>query len=446
MTGTINPMLHPFRTLLLFVGLLWASATGASAFTIQEVTSPGGIKAWLVEEHAIPLLAMNYSFRSGTANDPAGKEGVTNFLTGMLDEGAGDMLSAEFQKKRDELAFRMSFSAGGDFFEGGFQTLTKNRDASAELLRLAVTAPRFDAEPLERVRQQFVLNAKEKEQDPQSIAWQAWMEDILPGDPYSRRDGGTVETVSAITADDLRTAHRRIFNRDTLQVAVVGDITAKELGPLLDKIFGGLPEKAPDQPKLSEAKPVTGPRLQVIDRNMPQSVIVFGTEGIKRDDPDFIPAFVMSEILGSGGLTSLLSEEVREKRGLTYGIGYGLSPSERVGLYAGSLQTKNESAGEALDATRQVLKAYAENGPTQRQLDEVKTFLTGSYALRFSSNSAIASQLLGIQQQDLGIDYIQKRNALVEAVTLDQVKAQARRLLHPDKLIVTVVGKPQGIK
>lgn len=436
----------PFRTLLLCLGLIWACTANAHAFTIQEVTSPGGIKAWLVEEHAIPLMAMNYSFKGGTELDPPGKEGVSEFLTGMMDEGAGDMLSAEFQKKRDALAFRMSFDAGSDFFEGSFETLTKNRDASADLLKLAITSPRFDTEPLERVRKQFLLNVSEKEQDPQSIAWQAWMQGILPGDPYSRRDEGTQASIAAITADDLHAAHRRIFSRDALQVAVVGDISAKELGPLLDKVFGDLPAKGPEPAKLPPATPAMGPKLQVIDRHMPQSVIVFGTEAIERDDPDFIPAYVMSEILGSGSLTSLLSEEIREKRGLTYGVSYSLNPMNRVGLYAGVLQTKNATAGEALDVARDVIRKYAEQGPTQQELDDAKTFLTGSYALRFSSNAAIASQLLGQQQQNLGIDYVQKRNALVNAVTLDQVKAQAKRLLHPDRLIVAVVGKPEGIK
>ena len=434
------------RSLVVVTGLFVASAASANAFTIQEVTSPGGIKAWLVEEHAIPLMAMNYSFKGGTELDPAGKEGVSTFLTGMMDEGAGDMLSAEFQKKRDELAFRMNFDAGSDFFEGGFQTLTRNRDASADLVKLAITSPRFDAEPLDRVRQQFLVNVKDKEQDPQSLGWQAWMQEILPGDPYSRPDDGTEATINGITADDLKAAHRRIFTRDGLQVAVVGDITAHELGALLDKLFGGLPAASPEQARLPEPKPAMGPKLKIIDRDMPQSVIAFGTEGIKRDDPDFIPAFVMAEILGSGGLSSRLSEEIREKRGLTYGVGFGLNPMGRIGLYTGSLQTKNESAGEALDAAREVIKKYADEGPTQQDLDEAKTFLTGSYALRFSSNSAIANQLLGIQQQNLGIDYVQKRNALVNAVTLDQVKAQAKRLLHPDRLIVTVVGRPQGIK
>ena len=435
-----------FRRLLLVCWLLPAFAAAANAFTIQEVTSPGGIKAWLVEEKAIPLMAVTYSFRGGTAEDPPGKEGVTEFLTGMMDEGAGDVLAQDFQAKRDALAFRMSFSADTDFFEGRFQTLTRNRAASVALLKLAISAPRFDTEPLERVRQQFLLNLRDKGQDPQDIAWQDWMETILPGDPYSRPAEGTEASLTAITADDLRAAHRRIFNRDTLQVAVVGDITAAELAPLLDEMFGSLPEKAPDRVTLPPAKPVNGPKLKVIDRDMTQSVIVFGHEGILRSDPDFIPAFVMSEILGSGGLTSLLSEEIREKRGLTYGVSFGLAPMQRVGLYAGMLQTKNSSAGEALDAARKVLARFAETGPTQAQLDEAKTFLTGSYALRFSSKSAIANQLLGLQQEHLGIDYVEKRNDMVEAVTLDQVKDQARRLLHPDRLIVTVVGKPEGLK
>jgi zinc protease len=438
-------MMHVVRTVVLATGLIWAFAAAAQAFTIQEVKSPGGITAWLVEEKAVPLMAMNFSFRSGTAHDPEGKEGAAEFLTGMMDEGAGDMLSQEFQRKREELSFRMSFSADTDFFEGSFQTLTRNREESVDLLRLAITSPRFDAAPLERVRQQFVLGVKQKEQDPQSIAWRAWMQSVMPDDPYARPGEGTEASMGAMTADDLRAAHRRIFNRDTLQVAVVGDISAAELGPLLDQIFGDLPASAP-RAELPPARITAGPKQQVIDRDMPQSVIVFGHEGILRDDPDFMPAFVMSEILGGGGLTSRLASEVREKRGLTYGVGFGLSPMERAGLYAGMLQTRNESAKEALAVIREVLAKMAAEGPTEAELAEAKTYLTGSYALRFSSNAAIARQLLGLQQQDLGIDYVDRRNALVEAVTLDQVKAQAKRLLHPDRFIVTIVGRPEGVE
>jgi zinc protease len=430
---------------VLFAVLAFVWASAAQAFTIQEVTSPGGIKAWLVEEKAVPLIAMNFSFKGGSAQEPADKDGVSEFLTGMMDEGAGDILSQDFQRQRDELAFKMGFNSGRDFFEGSFQTLSRNRDASFELLRLAITSPRFDAEPMERVRQQFLLNVRDKLQDPQDIAWNAWMNEAMPGDPYARRDEGTEASISTMTPDDLRAAHKRIFNRATLQVAVVGDISAVELGPLLDKVFSGLPQDSVGSP-LPAASLQSGPKLKVIDLGIPQSVIVFGTEGLLRNDPDFIPAYVMSEILGGGGFNSRLTDEVREKRGLTYGVGYGLSPMERAGLYVGVLQTANANAGQALDVVRDVLARMAAEGPTQQELDEAKTYLTGSYALRFSSNSAIADQLLGLQQQNLGIDYVKTRNSLVEAVTLDQVKAQARRLLHPDRLIVTVVGKPEGLK
>ncbi len=426
------------------VALLVLSAALAQAFTIQEVKSPGGITAWLVSEKAIPLIAMNFSFKDGTAYDPPGKDGLSTFLTGMLDEGAGDMLSRDFQQKRDALAFRLSFSAGKEHFEGGFQTLSRNREESFELLRLAITSPRFDPEPLERVRQQFLLNVRDKAKDPQNIAFAMFMDLALPGDVYAREDDGTEASISGTTADDLRATHKRIFARDTLQVAVVGDIDATELGPLLDKIFGGLPASS-ERPALAPVDVKQGSAILMTDRDMPQSVIVFGHEGPTRDDPDFIPAYLMSEILGGGGFSSRLTNEIREKRGLTYGVGMGLSPMERAGLYVGFMQTKNESAGDALKLIREVLSAMAEQGPTQAELDEAKTFLTGSYALRFSSNGAIANQLLGLQQQELGLGYVNRRNSLVEAVTLEQVKAQAKRLLHPDRLIVSVVGKPQGL-
>lgn len=436
-------MISTLRLLAAVIILCFSSINGYS-FNIQEVTSPGGIKAWLVEEKAVPLIAMNFSFRSGSTRDPVDRQGLSEFLTGMLDEGAGDLTSKEFQQRRDGLAFRMSFSSGRDLFQGSFQTLSRNREASFELLRVAITKPRFDAEPLERVRQQFLLSVREKKENPQDQAFTTWIELALPGDVYRRDDSGTEQSMSSITANDLRSVHERVFDRNTLQVAVVGDIDATELGPLLDEVFGDLPAKTMPT-ELPPANITKGAALKVITREMPQSVIIFGHEGLKRNDPDFIPAYIMSEILGGGGFNSRLTDEIREKRGLTYGVGFGLSPLERVGLYVGSLQTSNQKAGEALALVRQVIAQMAEQGPTQLELDEAKTFLTGSYALRFSSNTEIADQLLGIQQQGLPIDYVERRNSMIEAVTLNDVKLQARRLLHPDRLIVSVVGKPEGI-
>lgn len=431
---------------ILFAGFALAISFGyANAIEIKEVTSPGGIKAWLVESKSIPLIAMDFSFEGGSTSDPVGKEGTAHFITGMMDEGAGDLDSAAFQALRDELAVRISFDSGMDRFEGSLQTLSKNRVQAFGLLKKVLTAPHFEKTAMERVRQQFLLSARNDEQEPETIASRAWMKLAFGDQLYARQSNGTPASIAAITPEDLRAMHKLLFTRKSLKVAVVGDIDAATLGPALDEIFGGLPDT--DPPKaVSSVTVAKGPVVNVIDRDIPQSIIIFGTEGILREDPDFIPAFVMSQVLGGSGYASRLMKEVREKRGLTYGVGFGLSPMEHAGLYVGSLGTRNEKAGEALAIVKETLKKLADEGPTQAELDDVKTFLTGSYALRFDTNDKIAGQLLGIQEEDLGIDYINKRNAMVEAITLEQVKAQAKRLLDSERLIVTVVGKPEGLK
>lgn len=424
---------------------LAVSFSAAYAIDIKEVTSPGGIKAWLVENKDIPLIAMNFSFEGGSTSDPAGKEGTAHFMTGMMDEGAGDLDSAAFQALRDELAVRISFDSGMDQFEGSLQTLSKNRALAFDLLKKVLTAPHFETAAVERVRQQFIVSASNDEQEPESIASRAWMELAFGDQLYARQSKGTPASLAAITADDLRAMHKLLFSRKGLKIAVVGDIDAPALALALDEIFGGLPDTEPPR-AVTSIKVTKGPVVKVIDRDIPQSIIIFGHEGILRNDPDFIPAFAMSQVLGGSGYASRLMTEVREKRGLTYGIGFGLSPMDHAGLNVGSLGTRNEKAGEALAIVKETLKKMADEGPTQAELDDMKTFLTGSYALRFDTNEKIAGQLLGIQQENLGIDYINKRNSLIDAITLEQVKAQAKRLIDSEHLIVTVVGKPEGLK
>jgi zinc protease len=436
--------MRPLRPFLAVFVLLVFSVLPAGAIAIKEVKSKAGITAWLVEDHTNPLIAMQFSFAGGAANDPGGKEGTAYFVTGMLDEGAGDLDSAAFQARRDELNMKMSFDANLDTFEGSFQTLTDKRDDSFALLKLALTKPRFDKEPLDRVRDQLMVNARQNEEDPEKISSRAWMVKAFDGHPYSRESEGTVKSLATITGDDLRAMHKQLFSRKGLKVAVVGDIDEATLGRLLDETFGDLPDTAPPPPA-PMIHVADKPESQTIARDIPQSIITFGHDGILRSDPDFIPAYVASFVLGGGGFGSRLTEEVREKRGLTYGVSIGLYPYDNAGLVFGQLGTRNEKAGEALAVVKETMKKFAEEGPTPAELAETKTYLTGSYALRFDSNAKIANQLLAIQQDNLGIDYVNRRNGLIEAVTLEQVKAQAKRISQPDRLIVTVVGKPEGI-
>ena len=435
----------PALRLVAFALILIVWIVPAQAIDIKEVKSKGGITAWLVQDSTNPLIAMQFSFAGGATNDPPGKEGTAHFLTGMMDEGAGDLDSEAFQLRRDELAMKMSFDSSFDNFSGTFQTLTDKRDESFALLKLALTSPRFDQAPFERMRDQFIVRARQGEEDPDQIASDTWMKRNFAGHPYGRPSEGTPASLTTITPDDLRAIHKTLFSRRGLKIAVVGDIDEQTLAPLLDETFGALPDTEPPAPpplvQLNGKASTT-----VIDRDIPQSVIVFGHEGILRNDPDFIPAFVTSFILGGGGFGSRLMEEVREKRGLTYGVSAYLYPFDRAGLVWGALSTRNEKAAEAITVIKDTMKRFAEEGPTAQELADVKTYLTGSYALRFDSNAKIAQQLLGLQEQNLGIDYVNKRNGLIEAVTLEQAKAQAKRLTRPDDLIVTIVGRPEGIK
>lgn len=417
----------------------------AAAMNIQTIKSPGGIEAWLVEEHSVPLMALRFAFEGGNSQDAAGKEGVANFLTAMMDEGAGDLHSAEFQEKVEELAMRMSFEDSKDTLYGSFETLTINRAKAIELLKLAITKPRFDGDAVDRIRQQLLANLIYSDKDPDKVAAKEWFATAFQGHPYGRPANGTKETVAMISHDDLANYHKRNFAKSNLKVVAVGDIDAATLGKLLDDVFGGLPDKA-DLVPVAKTEPVNAGKQQIIEMNVPQSVAVFGLGAMARKDPDFMTAFVINHILGGGGFSAKLMEEVREKRGLAYSVYSYIQPFQHASILSGSVATKNESMAESLDIIRAELKKMAGNGPTAEDLDSAKKYLTGSYALRFDTNAKIAAQLLGLMQEGFGTDYVDNRNKLVDAVTLDDVKRVSKRLLDNDGLIVTIVGKPAKMK
>lgn len=415
-----------------------------TSMKIQDIKSPGGISAWLVEEHSVPLLALRFVFDGGNSQDPAGREGLANFLTAMMDEGAGDLTAAQFQERMEELAVRMSFEDARDAFYGNFETLTANRGPALEMLRLALNKPRFDTDAVERIRKQLLANIAYAAKNPQQVAGTSWSEMAFAGHPYGRPASGTPQSVGAITGADLESFRKRTFARDTLRVVAVGDIDATALGLLLDQVFGDIAAKAELTP-VAQAVPKSAEKLKVVDMDVPQSVVQFGLNGLPRKDPDFMAAFVMNHILGGGGFSSRLTEQVREKRGLAYSVYSYLQPFKNAALFAGGVATKNESVKESIDVIRAELVRMAKEGPTETELAGAKSNLTGSFALRFDTNSKIANQLLWMLHEDMGIEYARKRNTLVDAVTMDDVKRAAARILKDEDLLITVVGKPKGL-
>ena len=426
---------------LIGASLLVAMAAPAAATKIERVTSPGGIEVWLVQETSVPLIAMDFAFRGGAGQDPADKAGLASFVAGMIDEGAGDLDSKTFHERLESKAIELSFTANRDHFTGSLRTLTENKDAAFEMMRLALNAPRLDAADLERIRSETLGILRRESTNPDNMASLRWWETAFAGHPYGRPVRGTLDSVSTITAQDMRAYMKDVFARDTLKVGIVGNIDGATAGALVDKVFGALPAKAALR-KVAPADPQGLGRVIAIDFDVQQSVVMMGGVGIPRKDPDFMAAFLVNHILGGGAFSSRLYREVREVRGLAYSIYSTLVPLDSAALFMTATATRGESAKQTLDVVAKEIRRLAESGPTQEELAKAKSYQKGSFALRFDTSTKIAAQLVQIQIDDLGIDYIDKRNDLVEAVTLADVQRVAKRLLDGG-MLVTMVGRPQ---
>ncbi len=440
----MNPILRPvalFSGIVAFAGGLLAAPV-AEAVTIQEVTSPGGIHALLVEDYTNPLIAMRFAFKgAGSTGDDPDREGTANLLSGLLDEGAGDIRSQDFQRKLDELGVSLSFDAGLDNFSGNFRTIVDTQDEAFDLLRLSLNEPRFDEEPVERIRGQILAGIRGDENDPGTLAGRAFRTAVFPNHPYSRPVEGTLQSVPTITVADLDRFRRTSFSRGNLVVGVVGAISAQALAARLDEVFGPL-AATPKLRPVPEIAPATG-QVVAVPLDLPQTRIQFVLPGVKRDDPDFFAAYLMNHVLGGGTFTSRLYQEIREKRGLAYGANSSLANYEHAALLTGSTATRSDKASESVALVRQELKRMAEEGPTEEELNSAKAFVKGSYAVQnLSSSLAIASTLVGIQLDNLGTDYIDRRQALIDAVTIDDARRIARKLLSVDPTVITV--GPEG--
>jgi zinc protease len=421
-----------------------AVSSSHSAVNVDVVVSPRGLKFWLVPSHAVPVVSLEFAMRGGSAQDPAEKAGLGALMSGLLDEGADDLDSQAFHRAVDEIAVEMSFHCDRDHWSGRMRTLTKNLDRAAELLRLAVNAPRFDQEPFDRVREHMNARLRHDANDPATLASRNWRAKSFPDHPYGQPAEGTLETLARIERADLVKAANRGISRDQLLIAVVGAIEEKEAAALVDRAFADLPAKGDLKPVPAAAFAGLG-AIDRIDLDVPQSTIRFGRPALKRDDPDFIPSVVAAHVLGgSGSMTSRLFREVREKRGLAYTV-FGTFYSLDQGAYFyGGTTTKNERARESFDVASAEIRDVALNGIKEEELEKGKTYLIGSYPLRFDTSAKIASQLVHIQLERRAPEWLVERNREIAGVTMKSVKRAAHRAFGDGSLHTTVVGRPEG--
>jgi zinc protease len=431
-----------------FLTVLWlavvAAVPASAQIKIEEVTSDGGIKAWLVNEPAIPFIAMQIAFKGGTSLDAEGKTGATNLMVGLLEEGTSDMDATAFRRATEGLAANFGFSADRDSIRISAQMLTSNADEALALLRKAIMDPAFNDVAFSRVKAQVMSGLESDLKDPRSIANRTLNELAFAGHPYALPSDGTLDTVKSLTQEDMFAAHSATMTKDHLVVSVVGDVTAAELGPMLDALLGDLPAKGAELPPKVDFGATGG--ITVVDFPSPQSQAIWAQPTVVNlDHPDFMPFFVMNHILGGGGFGSRLTDEVREKRGLTYGIFSYIAWLGATEYMGGSVASANGTIGDAIGLVQAEWMRMAEGGVTEAELEKAKKYMTGSYALRFDGNGKIARVMTGMQLDGFVPEYINTRNDRLNAVTLEDIARVAKTHLQPDGLRFVVVGQPEGV-
>ncbi|MEM7597653.1 MAG: pitrilysin family protein [Pseudomonadota bacterium] len=432
-----------FLAPILGLVLIFVASLAMADVKIKEVTSPGGFKAWLVENHTIPFVALELRFKGGASLDSADARGATNLMTALLEEGSGDLDARSFQRALEDQAASISYDVSDDSVSVSARFLTETKADVLPLLKTSITTPRFDASAIERVRAQILANINADATDPESIAGLEFSKLVFGDHPYGSSEQGTIESVTALTRDDLVAAHQATMAQDRVYISAVGDITEAQLAALLDDLLGDLPATGAPLPGDADINLPGG--VQVVDFETPQSTAIFAQPGLARDHPDYFPVFVLNHIVGGGGFESYLMSEVRAKRGLTYGVYSYLADKDGSDLWMGSVASANDRVSEAITVIRDIWQDISEGALTQEQLDDAKTYLTGAYPLRFDSNSRIANITVAMQISDIPIDYIQTRNDKVNAVTLEDLNRVAKEYMDPETLTFVVVGQPENL-
>ncbi len=362
----------------------------------------------------------------------------------LLDEGAGPYDTVAFKTRLEDLVADLGFTAGRDEVGGSLRSLKANLSEAARLLHAALTSPRFEPAAIDRVRGELITSLSQQAHSARALSSRLWMRDAFEDHPYGENVDGTLTSVSAITREDLVGFVGQRLRRAGLVIGAVGDIKSEELAGLIDEVFGGLPADS-SETAIAETKPAENGGVLITRRPVPQSAVTFGQIGPKRDDPDWYAARLVNDILGGGGFRGRLMREIREKRGLAYGVSTELVSFRHAGLILGSVATENARVGQSIALIRAEWRRMRDEGPSQAELDLAKDFLVGSFPLSLDTSARVASVLVEIQLENLGIDYLDRRAALFGAVSLDQAKRVAHNLLDPDALSFAVVGDPADL-
>jgi zinc protease len=418
------------------------SVSAARAIEAQRVDNSLGIEAWLVEEHSGSAVAMGIEFAGGSSQDPPGLRGLTNFLVGLMYEGAGDLDSTAYKARQKELSIQLGWEFDRDSLWGILITPSQNRVEAGHLTGLALTSPRYDSADVERVRELILMGARSR--TPAQVGLLAFMAALYPTHIYGSWESGDVYTLSAMTAPDLRAYRAKILARDNLKVVIVGDVDKAGAGELLALSFAGLPAKA----ELVPIAQAPAPLAKRIDAKgmVTQTSIRFGGPAPKRSDRDYAAASAAAYIVGTRSAGSRLFDALVTNSGLTTAVSLTLNATDHAGWFAGNMNTQPDQANAAIATLERELKRFADEGPTPAELVRAQNYLVDAFIARFESPPSVAVELVNEVAAGLGTDFAERYVAQLLSLKADDVKRAAAKMFAPGLVIFTMApaATPQG--
>ena len=424
-------------SLLTVLGLPLSSAQ-AAPIAARSVLDNGAVLL-VAERPGVPMVVMNIMLKTGSTADPVGKAGVANLTAELLTRGTRQYTAQALAEALDFLGTSLSVSANYETTILSVTTLTRNLEASFALLAEVLLHPTFPAEEFAHKRTEVLGAIRSQEEDPGWVANTAFQEKLYAEHPFGRLTEGQPGTLAGLTPADISAFYHTYYRPNNAIIGIAGDLSHTQAQALLVRHLGGW-TAAPVPPLPWPAAPRPAAAQLLINRPVSQANIILGHPGVARSNPDIYAIRVMNYILGAGGFGSRLTDRIREELGLVYSIISQFSSRKHAGPFRLSLQTRNASASQAIDEAVGIMRDYIEHGATEQELEAAKAYLVNSYPLGLVSNRQIAGLLPALEFHDLGLDYPDRYPGIIQALSLEQVRAAARTYLHPERLLRVVVA------
>ncbi len=428
------------RLLIVTIVFFFFTANQSIALDFKSLKTDSGIKFWLIEDKSLPLVSVSFLFKGGSSLDPVGKEGVTNLMTSLLDEGSDNFSPSEFKLAMRENGVKISYSAGKEKINGTFQVVKSQIQEGFWLLYESLNKPIFQSDKINEVKSQIEASIKIDQSNISTIASDKFNDFFFINNKLGKAVKGNLDSLSKIKRSDILKSFKKSITKNNLVIGIAGDISSELAKKYIDYVFGNLPIN-------NSIKPISKiPNLrngvEIFEIDTPQTTVVFGQIGLSRNNKDYFSARIANYILGGGGFQSRLYKEIRERNGLVYSIYSYLLPFERTGIIIGGFQTRNANVKNTIQKVRDEWINIRVNGISKKELANAKTYFKGSFSRNLTTTISIANLLMIVQYYDLGEDYFANRDLIIDNVKLNHVNKLVKNLFDNDKLFFMVVGKP----